>query len=271
MKMNLTNVSDKVRMLFEELEGKDDLNKLKFLIYIFGLLNNNQINDKNEANPDLIEDEEMEIFTLESVGLSANACTILLEYFVMLYNGLTNSKEAYEDAMTHKIKVAKNVKINHDDITSALSEGYPVTISLKIFDSFGNQSKGFVYRPTDEEITENKYGNHAMVICGYSEEDKVYIVRNSWGKGFGDNGYCYIPFSYIEDSNLTNSACVIISINEGEEVKGAGQQTAVSFNKTDMEIRYSIIRILVDEEKQLLNKNKIIYENRKMDGCSQYG
>lgn len=39
----------------------------------------------------------MEIFTLESVGLSANACTILLEYFVMLYNGLTNSKEAYED------------------------------------------------------------------------------------------------------------------------------------------------------------------------------
>ena len=39
----------------------------------------------------------MEIFTLESVGLSANACTILLEYFVMLYNGLTNSKDAYED------------------------------------------------------------------------------------------------------------------------------------------------------------------------------
>ena len=81
----------------EELENKNDITKLKFLIYIFGLLNNNQINDKNEANPDLVEDDKMEIFTLESVGLSANACTILLEYFVMLYNGLTNSKEAYED------------------------------------------------------------------------------------------------------------------------------------------------------------------------------
>lgn len=81
----------------EELENKNDITKLKFLIYIFGLLNNNKINDKNEANPDLVEDDEMEIFTLESVGLSANACTILLEYFVMLYNGLTNSKEAYED------------------------------------------------------------------------------------------------------------------------------------------------------------------------------
>lgn len=81
----------------EELENKNDITKLKFLIYIFGLLNNNKINDKNEANPDLVEDDKMEIFTLESVGLSANACTILLEYFVMLYNGLTNSKEAYED------------------------------------------------------------------------------------------------------------------------------------------------------------------------------
>lgn len=105
---------------------------------------------------------------------SENHC----KYDVVQYD-LEPSTEAYTDALSHKIKIAKNVKINHDDITSALSEGYPVTISLKIYDSFGNQSKGFVYRPTDEEIKEGKFGNHAMVICGYSEEDKVYIVRNS--------------------------------------------------------------------------------------------
>ena len=61
------------------------------------LLNNNQINDKNEANPDLIDDNDIKIFTLDMAGLSENACTILLEYFVMLYNGLTNTKDAYED------------------------------------------------------------------------------------------------------------------------------------------------------------------------------
>ena len=95
--MYITDTTDNVRNLIEKIEKKDDISKLKFLIYVFDLLNNNQINDKNEANPDLIEDDEMEIFTLESVGLSENACTILLKYFVMLYNGLTNSKEAYED------------------------------------------------------------------------------------------------------------------------------------------------------------------------------
>jgi len=201
---------------------------------------------------------------VESITKYGVCAEKLCIYDVEKYH-IVPSKEAYEDAVSHRIKVAKNVRISHKDITSALSEGYPVTISLKIFNSFGNQSKGFVYRPTDEEIAGNKYGNHAMVICGYSEEDKVYIVRNSWGKGFGDNGYCYIPFSYIEDDKLSNSACIITAINEGEEVKGTSQQTVVSFNKTDMEIRYSIIRILVDEEKQLLNKNKVKYENLRIN------
>lgn len=213
----------------------------------------------------IIEDTGSSLYgVVESITKYGVCAEGLCKYDLKEYN-ITPSKEAYEDAATHKIKTAKNVKINHKDITSALSEGYPVTISLKIFDSFGNQSKGFVYRPTEEEIKENNYGNHAMVICGYSEEDKVYIVRNSWGKGFGDNGYCYIPFSYIEDSSLANSACIITAINEGEDIKGGGQQTVVAFNKTDLEIRYSIIRILVDEEKQLLFKNKTKYENLRIN------
>ena len=95
--MYITETTESVKKLIEELEQKEDLNKLKFLIYIFGLLNNNQINDKNEANPDLVENNEMEIFTLETIGLSQNACTLLLQYFAMLYNKLTFTENAYED------------------------------------------------------------------------------------------------------------------------------------------------------------------------------
>lgn len=95
--MYITDTTENVRKLIEELEQKDDVNKLKFLIYIFGLLNNNQINDKNEENPNLIEDEDMKIFTLELLGMSANANTVFLQYLVMLHNILTNSKEVYED------------------------------------------------------------------------------------------------------------------------------------------------------------------------------
>lgn len=95
--MYITETTNNVRKLIEDLEKKEDLKKLKFLIYIFGLLNNNQINDKNEANPDLVEDGDMKIFTLDSIGLSTNSCTILLEYFARLYNNLTNTNDAYMD------------------------------------------------------------------------------------------------------------------------------------------------------------------------------
>lgn len=95
--MYITETTDNVRKLMEEIEHQEDISKLKFLIYIFGLLNNNQINDKNEANPDLMEDNNVKIFNLESIGLPFNACTVLLQYFVMLYNCITNTKDIYED------------------------------------------------------------------------------------------------------------------------------------------------------------------------------
>lgn len=98
--MYITNTTEDVRKLVEELERKNDICKLKFIIYIFNLLNNNQINDKNEPNPDLVEDDNLKIFNLEAIGLSLNACTILLQYFAMIYNGMTNSKDAYEDNET---------------------------------------------------------------------------------------------------------------------------------------------------------------------------
>ena len=95
--MYITNTTEDVKKLVEELERKNNICKLKFIIYIFNLLNNNQINDKNEPNPDLVEDDNLKIFNLEAIGLSPNACTILLQYFAMIYNGITNSKDAYEN------------------------------------------------------------------------------------------------------------------------------------------------------------------------------
>lgn len=93
--MYITETTDNVRKLIGKIENQDGISKLKFLIYIFGLLNNNKINTKNEANPDLVE-EDMIIFNLESIGLPSNAGTILLQYFVMLYNGITKTKSIYE-------------------------------------------------------------------------------------------------------------------------------------------------------------------------------
>ncbi len=94
--MYITETTDNVRNLMENLEVMEDISKLKFLIYIFGLLNNNQINSKNEANPYLIEDEELVIFNYSSIGAEKTLIENLLQYCMMLYNKVVNSQKLYE-------------------------------------------------------------------------------------------------------------------------------------------------------------------------------
>ena len=40
-------------------------------------------------------------------------------------------------------------------------------------------------------------GGHAMLICGYNAPKKYFIVKNSWGTGFGHAGYAYLSYDYI--------------------------------------------------------------------------
>ncbi len=40
-------------------------------------------------------------------------------------------------------------------------------------------------------------GGHAVICCGYDDAKRVWICRNSWGTGWGDKGYFYMPYSFL--------------------------------------------------------------------------
>ena len=169
------------------------------------------------------------------------------------------SAEAYLDGETRRITKALNVNIEEKDIKSAIQEGYPVAVSLKIYDSF-NSTSGFIVRPTAEEIKSADFGYHAMVIVGYSDDTKFFLVRNSWGENFGEDGYCYIPYSYICDPDLNRMACIVKEVNYSGGIDitvsggGAGKKQIVQFNMSDAAIKAHVIRNLVEEEQVLLQK-----------------
>lgn len=169
------------------------------------------------------------------------------------------SDEARKDALTRMVTKAENVNISHHDLTAALTEGHPIGISLKVYDSFGKSKKGFIFRPTEKELKSTDFGYHAMVICGYSENEKVYIVRNSWGEAFGDKGYCYIPFSYIEDKSLCRQACIVTGISCGD-MKNISTDIP-KFDIENKDVEYAVLRILIDEEKQQLKQYRADYND----------
>lgn len=173
------------------------------------------------------------------------------------------SEEAYKDAETRKLIKALNVDRNADAIKSALSDGYPVAASFTLFNSF-SQSDGYVPMPSEEEIqmlennaeeTEWRHSYHAMVIVGYSDKLQRFVVRNSWGEEWGDRGYCYIPYSYINDQRLFNFACIITEVaslsSPQSELKVV---PALEINNADTRIRYYVtvaaLQVQLDAVKQ---------------------
>ena len=164
------------------------------------------------------------------------------------------SDEAYEDGRTRLVTEAMNVELKEQDLKSALNEGYPVAVSVRLFSSFGNPDHGFISLPDEDEVNQadadGMENNHAMVICGYSDENKVFVVRNSWGTSFGEKGYCFMPYSYITDPHLTNQACIITGTNvvASDQVKDLSHShEVVPFDKLNPEINAAIIKVLIGE------------------------
>lgn len=164
---------------------------------------------------------------------------------------LAPSAIAIEQALECRVIEAKTVEPKLTDIKSALSDGYPVIIAAKIFDSFSETKKGFVRLPSSEEATKSqrsdRHGTHAMVVCGFSDEERIFVVRNSWGNSFGDKGYCYIPYAYAQQYFL--QACIITELSTSSSKESDSAKHTISFNMGDSSIEAAVIQTLVDEDK----------------------
>ncbi|HLP88648.1 MAG TPA: C1 family peptidase [Nostocaceae cyanobacterium] len=121
--------------------------------------------------------------------------------------------EAYEEASQFLIDEAERVDVNLYAMRHCLAEGYPFAFGMLIFESFMNPGKkGIISMPKPNQ--EKSMGGHAMLCVGYSDTDKVFVVRNSWGKEWGDKGYCYIPYDYMTNPELNGDCWTIKSVTD---------------------------------------------------------
>jgi C1A family cysteine protease len=84
------------------------------------------------------------------------------------------------------------VQIEKDEekIKKALLEIGPLSVALDA-SSLQFYSKGSILRQTSGCGQKERNLNHGVVIVGYGVENgvKFWIVKNSWGVGFGDDGF----------------------------------------------------------------------------------
>ena len=78
-----------------------------------------------------------------------------------------------------------------DAVKAALQNG-PLVTTLTVYDDFLFYSSG-VYKHT----TGGAAGGHAVSIVGYNDADRAWIVRNSWGPDWGENGFVRVSYDDI--------------------------------------------------------------------------
>jgi len=75
------------------------------------------------------------------------------------------------------------------NMKQALAEGGPFQATMLVYGDFFDYSGG-VYRHTYGSLQ----GAHAVTIVGYSDSGGYWIVKNSWGTGWGENGWFRIAY-----------------------------------------------------------------------------
>lgn len=86
----------------------------------------------------------------------------------------------------------------NSEIIEVLSAKKPVVVAIEVFSEFLSLTKD-----NNVVAVPNGYGYslglHAVTILGYNLAKQEFLIKNSWGSLWGDNGYAWVPFSYIEN------------------------------------------------------------------------
>jgi len=109
---------------------------------------------------------------------------------------VTSERVLTQDASKHLL-TATPLPISLDDARKVLSAGCPVHVSMNTGEAFSDVGRDGLFGAA--EAPSGRHGRHAMLMVGYT--GNFYIIKNSWGTDWGDNGYCYVPRKVLEASD----------------------------------------------------------------------
>ncbi len=120
------------------------------------------------------------------------------------------SATAYRKALKHQAIRYARVPQTEIGLQSVLASGYPISFGFTVYESFESDvgSDGIVPMPRPDESV---LGGHAVVAIGYKQirRQLYFECRNSWGPDWADNGYFWMPATYVTSHSLARDFWVI--------------------------------------------------------------
>ena len=120
--------------------------------------------------------------------------------------------KAYTEAKKHQALLYKRVIPVLHQLQGALAAGYPVVFGFSVYESFMSPEVAKTGKVPLPPRGEQLIGGHAVLAVGYDDAEQSFIVRNSWGTGWGIKGYCLMPYGYLTDPQLARDFWAVYAV-----------------------------------------------------------
>jgi len=124
------------------------------------------------------------------------------------------SDKCYEVAKNHKSVKYEKIVHEFEHLQDCIASGFPFVFGFSVYESFESPEvakTGIMPMPKNDE---KLLGGHAVMAVGYDDNKGYFIVRNSWGAEWGDNGYFYMPYEFIISDNYCSDFWTVQSVKD---------------------------------------------------------
>jgi C1A family cysteine protease len=133
-----------------------------------------------------------------------------------LPNAFTHAPSAktLKDAQHFKIAAYHRLR-GLAEIQACLAGGNGVVLGFKVFESFESDGVAKTGKMPMPAPGETALGGHAVFCAGYQantdfEGGGALIIKNSWGSGWGDGGYFYMPYAYVRPDLVSDAWTALV-------------------------------------------------------------
>lgn len=105
------------------------------------------------------------------------------------------------DAIQYQIGAYHRVP-DVDTARSCLASGYAVLLGCTVYQAIEDvtREQNVLRMPVSGE---RSVGGHALVIRGYNDPTRCFLVQNSWGEQWGLNGCFWMPYEYLGSESVS--------------------------------------------------------------------
>lgn len=154
------------------------------------------------------------------------------------YYNCTTQPTSNQVTNANKYKISRFAKVdeqNIHEIKSNLEVGNPILIALDVNQAFKNYSGGVFNNSANCQNC-----GHAVVVVGYDDTKNAFKLINSWGTGWGENGFMWINYNafkgivkeaYVADDLIESNTTSTYSLLTGNfNDKNKSSIIALGFN-----------------------------------------